>query len=53
MSQSRRILAEHAGRPAVNPGEFLEIPVDLVLANDVTAPLAIVEFEKVGRLWGC
>ncbi|MBU4178654.1 MAG: 3-isopropylmalate dehydratase large subunit [Actinobacteria bacterium] len=48
MSQSRRILAEHAGRDNVEPGEFIEIPVDLVLANDVTAPLAIKEFERLG-----
>jgi len=48
MSQSRRILAEHAGRESVEPGEFIEIPVDLVLANDVTAPLAIKEFERLG-----
>lgn len=49
MSQTRRILAEHAGRDSVAPGEFIEIPVDLVLANDVTAPLAIEEFGKLGR----
>ncbi len=48
MSQTRRILAEHAGREGVEPGEFIEIPVDLVLANDVTAPLAIKEFERLG-----
>ena len=48
MSQSRRILAEHAGLDSVKPGEFIEVPVDLVLANDVTAPLAITEFERLG-----
>jgi 3-isopropylmalate/(R)-2-methylmalate dehydratase large subunit len=49
LSGSRRILAEHAGRDGVEPGEFIEVPVDLVLANDVTAPLAIEEFEKLDR----
>jgi 3-isopropylmalate/(R)-2-methylmalate dehydratase large subunit len=47
MSQTRRILARHAGRESVSPGEFIEIPVDLVLANDITAPLAIEEFGKL------
>jgi 3-isopropylmalate/(R)-2-methylmalate dehydratase large subunit len=49
MSRTRRILAEHAGRDSVSPGEFIEIPVDLVLANDITAPLAIEEFGRLGR----
>lgn len=49
MSESRRILAEHLGREAVASGEFVEVPVDLVLANDVTAPLAIKEFARLGR----
>ncbi len=49
MSQSRRILARHADRDSVRPGELLEASVDLVLANDITAPLAIDEFEKLGR----
>jgi len=48
MSQTRRILAAHAGRDSLTPGEFIEIPVDLVLANDITAPLAIEEFGKLG-----
>ena len=47
MSQTRRILAKHAGRETLTPGEFIEIPVDLVLANDITAPLAIEEFGKL------
>lgn len=49
MSQSRKILARHAGRESLKPGELVEVPVDLVLANDITAPLAIEEFEKLGR----
>jgi len=46
MSVTRKIIAEHAGRESVKPGEYAFVPVDLVLANDVTAPLAIDEFEK-------
>jgi 3-isopropylmalate/(R)-2-methylmalate dehydratase large subunit len=34
--------------PEVWPGEFVEVMVDLVLANDITAPIAIREFEKLG-----
>jgi 3-isopropylmalate/(R)-2-methylmalate dehydratase large subunit len=49
LSQSRRILARHAGRDGLKPGELVEASVDLVLANDITAPLAIEEFEKLGR----
>jgi 3-isopropylmalate/(R)-2-methylmalate dehydratase large subunit len=49
MSRSRKIIAEHAGLDEVAPGAFLEVPVDLVLANDVTAPLAIQEFGRLER----
>ena len=49
MSQSRKILASHVGRESLEPGELVEAPVDLVLANDITAPLAIEVFEKLGR----
>ena len=30
------------------PGDLVEVGVDLVLANDITAPIAIQEFEKLG-----
>jgi 3-isopropylmalate/(R)-2-methylmalate dehydratase large subunit len=32
----------------VHPDDLIEVTVDLVLANDVTAPLAIREFERIG-----
>ena len=48
MTLSEKILAAAAGRDSVRPGEFLEIEPDLGLANDITAPLAIEEFEKTG-----
>lgn len=47
MSGSRRILAERTGKDALAPGEFVEVPVDLVLSNDITAPLAIREFYRL------
>lgn len=47
MSLTLELFSARAGRP-VEPGELVEIDVDLVLANDVTAPLAIAEFAKIG-----
>ena len=48
MTLAEKILAVHAGRGKVTPGEFINARVDLVLANDVTAPLAIKEFRRLG-----
>ncbi len=48
MTISEKIIALHSGKEFVEPGEFVESAVDLVLANDITGPLAIEEFEKVG-----
>ncbi|MCD6567279.1 MAG: 3-isopropylmalate dehydratase large subunit [Dehalococcoidia bacterium] len=45
---AEKILAAHCGREKVRPGEFLNASVDLVLANDITAPLAIREFQRLG-----
>jgi len=48
MTISEKILAAHAGRDQVVPGEIINAKLDLVLANDVTGPVAIREFEKLG-----
>jgi len=48
MTITEKILAAHAGLPAVRPGEIVDCAVDFVFANDITAPLAIREFEKMG-----
>ena len=48
MTITEKILAAHAGRPEVHPGELIECKLDLIMGNDITAPLAIKEFEKVG-----
>ena len=37
---TEKILAAHAGRASVEPGELLNVKVDVLLANDITAPLA-------------
>ncbi|MCL6583212.1 MAG: 3-isopropylmalate dehydratase large subunit [bacterium] len=48
MTITEKILAAHAGRDQVVPGEFIEARVDIALGNDVTAPIAIREFESFG-----
>ena len=48
MTITEKILAAHAGLDEVVPGQLVECDLDLVLANDVTAPIAIKEFAKVG-----
>ncbi len=45
---TEKILARAAGRAEVHAGDIIEAQVDLALANDITAPLAIAEFEKAG-----
>jgi 3-isopropylmalate/(R)-2-methylmalate dehydratase large subunit len=42
-----KILSARAGKD-VSPGELIEVDVDIALGNDITTPLAIVEFEKLG-----
>lgn len=49
MTMTEKILAKHAGRASVSAGDLLVSQVDLVLANDITGPPAITEFEKIGR----
>ena len=48
MTATEKILASHAGKQRVEPGEIIEAKIDLALANDITAPLALEEFEKAG-----
>ncbi len=45
---AEKLLAAHCGREEVSVGEFINARVDLVLANDITAPLAIREFQRLG-----
>ena len=56
MTMSQKILAAHvSGRarspsaPSLRPGELVMARLDLVLGNDITAPVAIGEFQKFGR----
>ena len=48
MTMTQKILASHAGLDQVSAGQLIRAKVDLVLGNDITAPVAIVEFEKAG-----
>jgi len=48
MTITEKILAAHCGKEKVYPGELINARVDLVLANDITAPIAIQEFKKIG-----
>ncbi|MFP4641915.1 MAG: 3-isopropylmalate dehydratase large subunit [Dehalococcoidia bacterium] len=48
MTIAEKILAAHAGKREVSPGELINVNVDLVLSNDITAPIAIREFRRIG-----
>ena len=48
MTLAEKILAAHTDRKKVSPGEFINVRVDLILANDITAPIAIKEFQRIG-----
>ncbi len=48
MTMAEKILARHAGREEVAPGDLVLARVDLVLGNDITAPVAIREFYRIG-----
>lgn len=48
MTITEKILAAHSGKKKVSPGELINAKVDLILANDITAPIAISEFKKIG-----
>ena len=53
MTITQKILAEHAGKKEVYPGELITCKVDIALANDVTAPIAIKRLEEAGidKVW--
>ena len=48
MTATQKIFARHAGRKGVTEGELLTATVDIVLGNDITAPVAVRELEKAG-----
>ena len=48
MTMTQKILAAHAGLDKVEAGELITAKLDLVLANDITGPVSIGEFERAG-----
>jgi len=48
MTMTQKILAKSSGQKSVKPGMLISAKVDMVLGNDITAPVAIKEFEKIG-----
>jgi 3-isopropylmalate/(R)-2-methylmalate dehydratase large subunit len=48
LNLAEKILAAHTDKKRLSPGEFINPRVDLVLANDVTGPIAIREFRRIG-----
>lgn len=48
MTITEKILAKHCGRTEVKKGEFIEVDMDVLLGNDITAPLAIKTFWEWG-----
>jgi len=48
LTLAEKILAAHSDKKKVSPGELLNVRVDLILANDITAPITIREFQRLG-----
>ncbi len=48
MTMTQKIMAAHAGKDTVKPGDLIYCKLDLVMANDITAPPSIKEFDKIG-----
>jgi len=48
LTLAEKILTAHTDKKEVSPGEFISVRVDLILANDITAPIAIREFRRIG-----
>jgi 3-isopropylmalate/(R)-2-methylmalate dehydratase large subunit len=48
LNLTEKILAAHTDADEIAPGEFINVRVDLIVANDITAPIAIREFRRLG-----
>lgn len=47
MTMTQKIFADHAGVKEVHAGELIEANVDIVMANDITGPMALPIFKKM------
>lgn len=48
MTMTQKILAHHAGLENVTAGQLIKCKLDMVLGNDITTPVAVKEFRKIG-----
>jgi len=48
MTITEKIMADHAALDQVRPGQLIHARLDLILGNDITAPIAIRELERLG-----
>lgn len=48
MTMTQKILADHAGLESVAAGQLIKARLDMVLGNDITTPVAVKEFRKIG-----
>ena len=48
MTMTQKILAAHAGLESVKAGQLIMADLDMVLANDITGPVSIAEFDDAG-----
>lgn len=48
MTMTQKILADHAGVSSVQAGQLIKARLDMVLGNDITTPVAVKEFRKIG-----
>jgi 3-isopropylmalate/(R)-2-methylmalate dehydratase large subunit len=48
LNLSEKILAAHTDKKEVSPGEFINVRLDMIVSNDITAPIAIREFRRLG-----
>ncbi|HOM01285.1 MAG TPA: 3-isopropylmalate dehydratase large subunit [Acetivibrio sp.] len=48
MTMTQKILADHAGLDKVSAGQLIKAKLDMVLGNDITTPVAVKEFKKIG-----
>jgi 3-isopropylmalate/(R)-2-methylmalate dehydratase large subunit len=53
MNITEKILAKASGKEAVHPGEIIDAKVDMVMVHDLTGPLAVEAFRKIGvqKVW--
>ena len=53
MNITEKILAKASGKPAVHPGEIVDANVDMIMVHDLTGPLAVEAFKKIGvqKVW--